>query len=690
MLCLYLFAGCRKQKRFTIYYCLVSMKRVLTFCCALLLLLPFATIYSQEKTLEQLMVLPNDTAKVNKLSAYYEGIKRKDRKKAAELANTILDLSKKLQYDKGIALGYSHLGYLDVTSGESRRAIWYYTLAIPYYKKTSDNLGLATAFGTMANAYSGLGKSDSSTMYRMDAISLLEKMKESSTFSRKDMRMLSLQYYNLAVDYANTLKNDDKALAYYKKSEEMARQCNDTTMIVTSLNGVTRRLASKEQFADAFVQAQEALRFAKASGVPFLLTQAYHGYATVLDASGKWNEAVEPAQLAIRYAEETGDFAQFMTSATTYSHILQQKSDYKTLKAFTEKVLTKAGGKDHIEFLADIYGFSAEANYKLGNYKPAYDQLQQKLVFNDSILKVENNRIMADMEFRYQTAQKEKALSQNQLQLAQKNLQLQKNREYIYYTLAALIVALLVAALFYIRYRTKKRIHQKEIQSLQQQKEIQLLQALMQGEEKERSRIAKDLHDGVAGMLAAVKMQLSTEEEELKTLKGYTKALQLLNEATAEVRKTSHNLMPEVLLQHGLDKALRRYCNNISSASLQVHYYFIGEEQRYIDSFELSVYRIVQELLNNIFKHSRATEASVQLSVQDTVLSMSIEDNGIGFSKQQSQTGGMGLDSLKHRIQALNGNIEVSAETGGGVNAYLEFDTAGLRRPDARMETMVS
>jgi tetratricopeptide (TPR) repeat protein len=559
------------------------------------LLLPFATLYSQEKTLQQLMALPDDTAKVSKLSKYYEGIKRKEPQKARELAKTVIDLSKKLQYQKGIALGYSNLGYLDVIAGENRRSIGYYSESVNYYKKTTDSLGWAAALGGMANAYSALGKNDSSMIYRTEAIGLLEKMKEQPSFSKRDMRMLSLQYYNLAVDYANSLKNDDKALSYYKKSEEMARQCNDTLMIVTALNGVTRRLANKEQFADALVQAKIALRFAKASEDDFLLTQAYNGYATVLDASGKWDEAVEPAQLAIRYAEATGDFSQFMTSATTYSNILKQKGDYKTLKAFTEKVLNKADGKDHIEFLADIYGFSAEANYKLGHYKPAYDQLYQKLVFNDSILKVENNRIMADMEFRYQTAQKEKALSQNQLQLAKKDLQLQKNREYISYSLAALVVALLVAALFYIRYRNKKRIHQKEIQSLQQQKEIQLLQALMQGEEKERSRIAKDLHDGVAGMLAAVKMHLSTEEAEPVQSKGYQKALQLLNEATVEVRKTSHNLMPEVLLQHGLDKALRRYCNNISSASLQVHYYFIGEEQRYVGSFELSVYRIVQE-----------------------------------------------------------------------------------------------
>jgi signal transduction histidine kinase len=141
-----------------------------------------------------------------------------------------------------------------------------------------------------------------------------------------------------------------------------------------------------------------------------------------------------------------------------------------------------------------------------------------------------------------------------------------------------------------------------------------------------------------------VKMQLSTSDGD-KDNKSYAKAIGLLDEAHAEVRKTSHNLMPEVLLQHGLDKALQRYCSNITSTALRVNYFFVGEEQRFTDSFELSVYRIVQELLNNIFKHSRATEATVQLSIQEDVLSVSIEDNGVGLSKQ-SQSNGMGLELL--------------------------------------------
>jgi len=252
----------------------------------------------------------------------------------------------------------------------------------------------------------------------------------------------------------------------------------------------------------------------------------------------------------------------------------------------------------------------------------------------------------------------------------------------MYYTLAALLVALLIVALLFIRSRHKKRMHQQELKAVQQQKELQLLQALMQGEEKERSRIAKDLHDGVAGMLAAVKMHFSSVPgaDYLTQSEGYKKGMDLLNEATQEIRKTSHNLMPEVLLQHGLDEALSRYCSNITNSRiLKIQYDSWGEIDRFTDGFELSVYRIVQELVNNIIKHSRATQAMVQLTQQDNLLSISIEDNGVGFSNNHTKDG-MGLRSLQSRIKAMNGKMEMESSEQSGVNAYLEFEIADLKK----------
>jgi signal transduction histidine kinase len=136
--------------------------------------------------------------------------------------------------------------------------------------------------------------------------------------------------------------------------------------------------------------------------------------------------------------------------------------------------------------------------------------------------------------------------------------------------------------------------------------------------------------------------------------------------------------MPEVLLHHGLDFAIRRYCSNISNNDvLVVQYDSWGDVKRFKNSFELSVYRVVQELLNNIVKHSRANKAIVQVSQQNTILSITIEDNGVGFNQKGIKSEGMGLYSLRSRVEAINGTIQLE-EPGSGVSAYLEFDTTGL------------
>jgi len=125
---------------------------------------------------------------------------------------------------------------------------------------------------------------------------------------------------------------------------------------------------------------------------------------------------------------------------------------------------------------------------------------------------------------------------------------------------------------------------------------------------------------------------------------------------------------------------LRRYCNNVNTSEiLQIQYDSWGEINRFLDSFELLVYRIVQELINTISKHSKASQAMVQLSQQDELLSISIEDNGIGFSNDNANEG-ICLHSLHSRIKAMNGKLEVETSERSGVSAYLEFEIADLKK----------
>lgn len=655
------------------------MKKACLLSTCLLTLL-FCLVKAQDQDPNKILAMKDDSLKVKALSSYIVDSGGANPRTARLCSEVMLKLSKQLHFDKGTAAAYSYLGYFDINEGKYASSEANFNEAIKYFKKLNKVIEMAGCLGNLSDIYNALGRTDSGIILRMSAIELLEKSRNINEKLR--LHSLSNNYYNLAVIYGNIFEDLDKSFTYYKKAAQLARQGKDTVMLVTALNEITNKLINKGSLTEASAAADEALNLSKTTNDNLLLARGYAAYSSILNAKNETKAAVTACQKAVQYSLLANSADDFIAHSLRLGRTLKKIGNYKEEIKVLNKAIEKANEIGQIMYSKEIYEELAEANFKQGNYKEAYQNLKNKTIYKDSLVKAENNRFIAEIDTKYQTAQKEKILSQNQLQLAQKDLQLQKNRYYMYYSIAALIVALLIIALIYLQSRYKKQAHEREVKSLLQQKELHLLQALMQGEEKERSRIAKDLHDGVAGMLAAVKMHFSsiTTSDNLLHSEGYHQGMKLLNEATQEIRKTSHNLMPEVLLQHGLDEALRRYCNNVTnSKTLQIQYDSWGEIGRFNDGFELSVYRIIQELLNNIIKHSKATQAIVQLTQQNDVLSISIEDNGIGFTNENNKEG-MGLRSLQSRIKAMNGKLEVEASEQSGVSAYLEFEIADLKK----------
>ncbi|QNF33369.1 hypothetical protein HUW51_11790 [Adhaeribacter swui] len=652
------------------YFYSISMKNFLLLLIPLFLILQIP-VFAQNAELAKLLALPNDTLKVQELAGFAKKMVHQDKAASKQASSALLQVSQKINYVKGMAIGYSYLAFIDLESGKHAVAADLYNKAITYYRQAHDERGVAKCLGNMADIYESTGQGDRAVDARLAAVAILEKLLPTSKAPEDVMHSLAIQYNNFATTYADLFLNNEKAYTYLKKAEAICRQAQDTSQLIDVLGNLTSLLTEEGRVKEALTTGKEVFRLSKATQDNFHLATGYYSYGFVLNAMGQVDSAVTVLRQGLQYANQAKSDYRIFKATHLLALALKKQGKYPEVISILEQAYNGVAEDGALKYKSEIAAELGHAYFKIGNYKAAYQQLEQRFLLNDSVIQLANNQLIAEKETKYQTAQKEK-------QLAQKELLLQKSRQQVIYAIIFSIFALLVTAFIWVQYRNKRRLHKTQLQTLQQEKEIQLLQALMQGEEKERSRIAKDLHDGVAGMLAAVKMHLSVSKFE-KQPEGYTKALELLNEATTEVRKTSHNLMPEVLLQYGLDAALNRYCTNINSAALQVNYYFIGEEQRFISSFELSVYRIVQELLNNIFKHSRATEATVQLSVREGVLSLSIEDNGVGFAKQPGQSGGMGLESLKRRIRTLNGNMELSTEDGGGVSAYLEFSTAGLQ-----------
>jgi signal transduction histidine kinase len=190
--------------------------------------------------------------------------------------------------------------------------------------------------------------------------------------------------------------------------------------------------------------------------------------------------------------------------------------------------------------------------------------------------------------------------------------------------------------------------------------------ALVEGQENERKRIIRELHDGVGQLLTVIKLRLQMMEGQ-DEIKDEIKLL--INETIAEVRRISYNVMPSALVDFGLEAALRGLCENIKKHSgLSIDFTYVKEEKTPLN-FEISiaVFRIIQEGLNNILKHSNATEVKIYVVENEDQIYFVLKDNGIGFHKESSEKkGGLGLSGMKERAKLLNGEVEIQSGSGNG------------------------
>ncbi len=204
--------------------------------------------------------------------------------------------------------------------------------------------------------------------------------------------------------------------------------------------------------------------------------------------------------------------------------------------------------------------------------------------------------------------------------------------------------------------------------------------AVIEAEEKERRRIAQDLHDGVGQILSAAKLNLSGLEDKLKLENPeqsllLSNALELVNDSVKEVRSVSHNMMPNTLIKLGLASAVREFITKIASVpNLRIDLQIVGMEERLENTVETVLYRVIQEVVANIIKHAKANEISMQLIRHDNELTIMIEDNGVGFDKNNiTKFEGIGLKNIISRIEFLNGNVDFDSTPGQGTTVVIEI-----------------
>ena len=214
---------------------------------------------------------------------------------------------------------------------------------------------------------------------------------------------------------------------------------------------------------------------------------------------------------------------------------------------------------------------------------------------------------------------------------------------------------------------------QRKLEKLKSDSQAKIINAAIDGKETERKQIAEILHDNVSALLSSANMHLQATQKQFKGDEvpiEIQKSQQIILEASQKIRELSHNLVSSVLLKFGLEYAIKDAAKKYSNSSLRF-FTAISNVNRYAQEYEIKIFNIVQELINNILKHSKAEKAYIAMEEEDSMLTIMVKDDGKGFDTNKSKDG-IGLNQIRARVDMLNGSFEIESAKNIGTKIIIK------------------
>lgn len=462
--------------------------------------------------------------------------------------------------------------------------------------------------------------------------------------------MMELNQYEQAVtNFKNALKLLDE--------KNLTRSYNGTIYnnLAASYGALNQLDSSLKYSTIAITEARKNENISVEANGLFIL-------GTAQIKQGKYNDALKSFLSAKPLRQKMGDPFYIVSDMAEMGNLYVKLNKPREGISICKDALKIALDNKIDAKLPMIYSALA-ANYEAaGNFREAADVYKKINDLKDSVYADANPKALAEMQAKYETGKKE-------LQIQQQKLRITRQNFFIVISIGLLFLGSLLGYSQYKRYKFKQEAKLKTTLIMQQQLATR---AVLEAEEKERQRIAKDLHDTIGQMMSAAKMNLSAFQSEIKfedteQQLAFEKAIQLVDESCREVRNVSHNIMPNALLKNSLASAIHEFIDKFDQKTLHVHLSTEGLEERIDSNTETVLYRVIQECVNNVIKHAAATTLDISLIKDKDGISATIEDDGIGFNvSDKEKFNGMGLKNIITRIEYLKGSVEFDSTPGKG------------------------
>lgn len=552
--------------------------------------------------------------------------------------NKILELARTNNDNETLAEVYLKLGdYEGDYFAEYDKSIKYYNNAITYFKTLKDADGMLRVNHAIANRYRDAGLNSESLQILHNIAKTYEENEE--------IKALAHVWYDLNLTYG-ILGDHHSALDYLNKAAQANKTIKDTLLELKILFSKIENFNYTYELDSALITAFKAFDLSTIIRNNEMAARSlfYIGYSNKLDMDFDKGEKYIIKSLSI---------------LPFHSYSEWRKKIYKEL--------------------ADIYRATDRV-------EQGYEYLLKYTLLSDSIANKNRLESFNNLALKYGSREKQTSI---ELLKIEKEYEINKNviqRQSLYILAFGLLIVLL-SVYFIIKFynhqiattktinEQKDEINYQKIRELEDAVRISSMRSMIEGQEKEQERIAKDLHDSLGGLLSAVKLQfdyLGSVNKDVNLQKAYTQAHHLLDTAVSEVRTISRNLQPSSLQDLGLVPAIKDLINRYNGENypdIDFQYYDMPEKMDRMVA--LTIYRIIQELLNNSLKHAQASEILIQLNSEEDELVIQYEDNGVGYDPNDLKSRGMGLENIKMRVNFVHGTIHTESEPGNGMSVIM-------------------
>lgn len=531
--------------------------------------------------------------------------------------------------------------------------------------KVNNKQKASYGYNNMALQYQAQGKLKQAASALMNALELSSGIENPTHRDLSDRR----KFYNNLSSLLLDMNDLEKGREYALKAHEVAEQLQDTLAMGWSLVNILVAEAMAGKLIDAEKHGLQLLAIGRSQRDVDMELKAYINLSDIYRRQKRYPVALKTYQKALVLSEKAspGNEVYILSGI---SSIYKDKAQYTQANLYFNRALALAEQELAKPQLIELYLSGAEIKENIGAYQEALMLRKRYEQLNDSLRNQETHNTIQELEVKYQTSEREKELAARDLQIAEQRNKLERMNKWTILSISLVVILIVILAFGRLVTKQKRKTEASE-------HENRLLDAQLKGEEEERARTARELHDGVASILSAAKLQVNALANGHPVPQLHIG--QLIESAVQEIRNISHNLAPEIVLTEGFAYAIQEFCQRIRRPGLQLECYIIGAIPQLDKKAELLLYRIVQESVTNMVKHADATEGIVQVVDGGNRLAITIEDNGKGFDPEQLTADGIGLKNLSSRIQLVGGTYEIRSAPGKGTSIYIEIGTDNHR-----------